>query len=90
LSHKEEGDEYVIETKEKRKYGAPSDLHPGGRDGRSFSRELSAYEEIRRRAYEIYLERGEQLGRESDDWLQAERDLEQWMRFRPGQPSSIV
>jgi hypothetical protein len=26
-------------------------------------------EEIRRRAYEIYLERGEQPGRESGDWL---------------------
>jgi hypothetical protein len=33
-------------------------------------------EEIRLRAYEIYLERGEQPGRELDDWLQAERDLE--------------
>jgi hypothetical protein len=33
-------------------------------------------EEIRRRAYEIYLERGEQPDRELDDWLQAERELE--------------
>jgi len=33
-------------------------------------------EEIRLRAYEIYLERGEQPGRELDDWLQAERELE--------------
>ena len=33
-------------------------------------------EEIRRRAYEIYLERGEQPGRELNDWLQAERELE--------------
>jgi len=32
-------------------------------------------EEIRHRAYEIYLERGEQPGRELDDWLQAEREL---------------
>jgi hypothetical protein len=32
-------------------------------------------EEIRRRAYEIYLEGGEQPGRELDDWLQAEREL---------------
>ncbi len=32
--------------------------------------------DIRRRAYEIYLERGEQPGRELDDWLQAERELE--------------
>jgi hypothetical protein len=33
-------------------------------------------EEIRRRAYEIYVERGEQSGRDLDDWLQAERELE--------------
>ena len=33
-------------------------------------------EEIRRRAYEIYLERGEQPGLDLDDWLQAERELE--------------
>jgi hypothetical protein len=33
-------------------------------------------EEIRRRAYEIYLERGEQPGRELDDWLPAEGELE--------------
>ena len=32
-------------------------------------------EEIRRRAYEIYLERGEQPGRDLGDWLQAEREL---------------
>jgi len=32
-------------------------------------------EEIRSRAYEIYLERGEQPGRDLDDWLQAEREL---------------
>jgi hypothetical protein len=34
------------------------------------------HEEIRRRGYEIYRERGEQPGRELDDWLQAERELE--------------
>jgi hypothetical protein len=33
-------------------------------------------EEIRRRAYEIYLERGEQPGRDLDDWLQAEGEVE--------------
>jgi hypothetical protein len=32
-------------------------------------------EEIRRRAYEIYLERGEQAGCELDDRLQAEGEL---------------
>jgi hypothetical protein len=39
-------------------------------------------EEIRRRAYEIYLERGEQQGRELDDWLQAERELERGVLWR--------
>jgi len=33
-------------------------------------------EQVRLRAYEIYLERGERPGRELDDWLQAERELE--------------
>jgi hypothetical protein len=32
-------------------------------------------EEIRCRAYEIYLERSGQPGGELDDWLQAEREL---------------
>jgi hypothetical protein len=40
-------------------------------------------EEIRRRAYEIYRERGEQSGRELDDWLQAERELEPEMFLNP-------
>jgi hypothetical protein len=38
----EEGDEYAIETKEKWKYRAPSDLHPGG-GRRGFGRELGAF-----------------------------------------------
>ena len=33
-------------------------------------------EEIRRRAYEIYLERGGLPGRELEDWLQAESEFE--------------
>jgi len=41
-------------------------------------------EEIRRRAYEIYLERGEQPGRELDDWLQAERELVLFRRAQAG------
>ena len=35
-------------------------------------------EAIRRRAYEIYLERGEQPDCDLDDWLQAERELRRW------------
>jgi hypothetical protein len=33
-------------------------------------------EEIRRRAYEIYLDRGKQSGHDVEDWLQAEQELE--------------
>lgn len=32
-------------------------------------------EEVRARAYEIYLARGAQPGRELEDWAQAEREL---------------
>ena len=32
-------------------------------------------QEIRNRAYEIYLQRGGQSGHELEDWLQAEREL---------------
>jgi hypothetical protein len=34
-------------------------------------------EQIRARAYEIYLQRGGQHGHDRDDWLQAEYDLMQ-------------
>jgi hypothetical protein len=40
-------------------------------------------EEIRRRAYLIYLERGEQPRRELDDWLQAERELKRRILLNP-------
>ena len=50
---------------------------------REVSAENSAREEeIRRRAYEIYLEGGEQPGRELDDWLLAERELEHRLVLR--------
>ena len=35
----------------------------------------SREQEIRNRAYEIYLQRGEQSGDELEDWLQAEPEL---------------
>ena len=38
-------------------------------------------EEIRRRAYEIYLERGGLPGDELDDWLRAERELQKVALF---------
>jgi hypothetical protein len=34
------------------------------------------HSEVRRRAYEIYLERGGLPGRELEDWLQAEYELQ--------------
>jgi DNA relaxase NicK len=37
--------------------------------------DMAGQYEIRRRAYEIYLEHGEQPGGELDDWLRAEREF---------------
>jgi hypothetical protein len=37
--------------------------------------ELSLEEQIRRRAYELYVERGNESGSEFDDWLQAEEEI---------------
>jgi hypothetical protein len=37
--------------------------------------QLTREQEIRNRAYEIYLQRGAQPGHEVEDWLQAEREL---------------
>ena len=37
-------------------------------------------EDIRRRAHDIYLERGGQPGSALDDWLRAEKELEEWAR----------
>ena len=42
-------------------------------------------QEIRRRAYEIYLERGAQPGYELEDWLQAERELTANQSNSPGE-----
>ena len=42
------------------------------RDGLAHS---TREQEIRNRAYEIYLQRGGQPGYEVEDWLQAEREL---------------
>ena len=39
------------------------------------SLDLTREEKIRHRAYEIYLERGGELGHDLEDWLQAEHEL---------------
>ncbi len=36
---------------------------------------LSLEERVRRRAYELYVRRGNQSGSELDDWLQAEEEV---------------
>ena len=36
---------------------------------------LPFQERIRRRAYELYVERGDQPGSELDDWLKAEQEI---------------
>jgi len=43
-----------------------------------------SHEEIRRRAYEIYLERDGLQGDELDDWLRAERELQKVALFKRG------
>ena len=39
------------------------------------SETLPLQERIRRRAYELYVERGNESGSELDDWLQAEEEI---------------
>ena len=71
------GDKYGIETKEKRVYRAPSDKSPGGEERAAGTGGNSALDtEIRLRAYQLYVERGGEHGRDLDDWLQAKREFE--------------
>jgi hypothetical protein len=39
------------------------------------TKNLPLEEQIRRRAYELYVRRGNQSGSEFDDWLQAEEEI---------------
>ena len=54
-----------------------TDLRQPGFEAQERDRLLhtASEEEIRRRAYGIYLERGADPGHELEDWLQAEREL---------------
>jgi hypothetical protein len=42
------------------------------------------HDQIRRRAYQIFLERGARPGQELDDWLRAERELQKVALFTRG------
>jgi hypothetical protein len=44
---------------------------------KSPSQTLSLEEQIRRRAYELFVQRGNESGSEVDDWLQAEQEVRQ-------------
>ena len=58
------------ETSEVRASAIHSDAENSSAD------QASSHEQIKRRAYEIYLERGGFPGNQLDDWLRAERELE--------------
>jgi Protein of unknown function (DUF2934) len=45
------------------------------------ARRAPNHDEVRRRAYEIYIERGGLPGQELEDWLQAEREIESAAHF---------
>ena len=55
--------------------GSTEATQPETVEERERLRRSTREEEIRNRAYEIYLQRGGQPGYELEDWLQAEREL---------------
>jgi Protein of unknown function (DUF2934) len=50
-------------------------LAPRAAEGKEELSRTTGEQEIRDRAYELYLQRGAQPSRELEDWLQAEREL---------------
>jgi hypothetical protein len=72
-----QGKELGTPVKPKRKESLevhPSPIQPHAAD--TSANHAINHDEIRRRAYEIYLERGGLPGRELEDWLQAESEFE--------------
>jgi hypothetical protein len=53
-----------------------SNTTPSGPRRRAQSAVVITREEIARRAYEFFLARGGEHGRDLDDWLRAERELQ--------------
>ncbi len=49
---------------------------PTRKESEATTRSMVSEDEIRRRAYEIYLERGGRPGSALDDWLKAKAELE--------------
>ena len=57
--------------------GAPMPAPAAARAKELPGKTISLDERIRRRAHELYVERGNQSGSELDDWLQAEEQIQQ-------------
>jgi Protein of unknown function (DUF2934) len=79
-SHKKRGEEYVIETQGTTRHRTGSNLRETGGVGQTSVSNSARHEEIRIRAYEIYIERDGQPGDELSDWVQAEREVESNVR----------
>jgi hypothetical protein len=50
-------------------------IAPASKKSEQIARVEPTFEEIRQRAYEIYLSRGDEPGDDVQDWLQAELEL---------------
>lgn len=66
--------------RQEERFGSEYDQEPG--------QNVVTHEQIARRAYELFESRGRQPGRETEDWIQAERELYGQVRRGPrGMPS---
>ncbi len=54
---------------------AQAPILPKKQQNRRKVKEMPVEEQIRLRAYEIYIQRGDQSGSEIEDWLRAEAEL---------------
>ena len=63
-------------SKEHQNVGSQATPAPLGEADKIPAADSPRVEEIRIRAYEIYMEHGEQPGHDVDNWLQAERELQ--------------
>ena len=69
-----------MSSKSKEHHNLKSQATLQGEEANPSAADSPRLEEIRIRAYEIYMERGGQPGFDLDDWLQAERELEPKVR----------
>ena len=69
-----------MSLKSREHHNLKSQATPQGEEVNPSAADSPRLEEIRIRAYEIYIERGGQPGHDLEDWLQAERELEPKVR----------